>query len=119
MSDDDPEVIRNRVENDARLAAEALPSHIELKRRRFLGWNGDLPAPQITHWTRRGVFMIRANKPRLTSLVLFENVERGSADYDPRSAATTIFRGAFDKDLGFAASEWLPPTLAGWNDQGG
>jgi hypothetical protein len=119
MSNEDPEVVRNRAENAARLAAEALPPEIEFKRKKFLYWNGDPPAPQITHWTKRGVFTIRANTPRLTSLVLFGDVSLGVADSDPRSVARILFNGSFDRDLGFAASEWLPSTLAGWNDQGG
>jgi hypothetical protein len=117
--DDDTEVMRKRAENAARVAADALPPKIQLKRNRFRDWNGDPPAPQITHWTKRGVFIIRANTPHLTSLVLFNKVQLGHGDYDPRRVAKVLFNGAFDKGLGFAASEWLPPDLAGWNDQGG
>ena len=116
---DDPEVMRNRAANAARLAANALPPEIELKLKRFWIWNGDLPAPEITHWTNRGVFAIRAYTPRQVTSVLFNDVHLGFADYTPTRAAQNVFDGAFDKELGFAASEFVPPTLADWNDRGG
>jgi hypothetical protein len=116
---EDPEVIRNREANAARLAAEALPPYIELKRKQFWKWNGDPPAPELTHWTNRGVFSIRGHTPGKVSLVLFDGVELGFASDEPRAAARNLFEGKFDKELGFAASELVPPTLAGWNDQGG
>jgi hypothetical protein len=116
MSDEDPEVMRNRAENAKRLAAEGLPPEIELKRKTILRWNGDPPAPQVTHWTKRGVFIIRAHTPGKTTLVLFGNDKLGAAEHDPRMVALQLFNGAFDKELGFTASEWLPQNLAGWND---
>jgi hypothetical protein len=119
VSDDDPEVIRNRAANAARLAANALPPEIEIKRKRFWAWNGDPPPPEITHWTSRGVFTIRAYTPQLVTSVLFNAVHLGFADSSPMRAAQNVFDGAYDKELGFAASELVPPTLAGWNDRGG
>jgi hypothetical protein len=116
---DDPEVIRNRAANTARLAANALPPGIELKLKWFWYWNGDPPAPEFTHWTPRGVFAIRAHTPRKVASVLFRGVYLGFADYHPMTAARNLFEGAFDKELGFGASEFVPPTLAGWNDLGG
>jgi hypothetical protein len=116
---DDPEVMRNRAANAARLAANALPPEIELKLKRFWYWNGDPPAPEITHWTKRGVFSIRAQTPHIVCSVRFNGEDLGIADYNPGLAALLLFRGAFDKELGFAASELIPPTLAGWNDLGG
>jgi hypothetical protein len=116
---DDPEVMRNRAANAARLAANALPPEIELKLKRFGDWNGDPPAPELTHWTERGVFSIRAHAPHQVCSVLFDGVHLGFADYLPTVAARNLFNGAYDKELGFTASEWVPPTLAGWNDLGG
>jgi hypothetical protein len=116
---DDPEVMRNRAANAARLAANALPPEIELKLKRFWYWNGDPPAPEITHWTKRGVFSIRAQTPHIVVSVGFNGEDLGIADYSPGMAAKLLFQGAFDKELGFAASEWVPLTLAGWNDLGG
>jgi len=119
MRDDDPEVIRNRAANAERLAANALPEEIEIKRKRFWYWNGDHPAPQLTHWTARGVFTIRAHTPGKATAVYFNKTFLGHADSDPRAAAKNLFRGSFDEELGFKASELVPPTLAGWNDHGG
>ena len=116
MSDEDSGVMHKRAENAARVTAIALPPGIELKRRKILDWNGDPPAPQVTHWTKHGVFIIRAQTPGKTTVVLFDNVNLGSADDDPRTVARQLFEGAFNKELGFAASELLPPSLAGWND---
>jgi hypothetical protein len=116
---DDPEAMRNRAANAARLAANALPAEIELKLKRFGYWNGDPPAPEITHWTTRGVFSIRAQTPHIVVSVGFNGEDLGIADYNPGLAAKLLFQGAFDKELGFAASEWVPPMLAGWNDLGG
>jgi hypothetical protein len=116
---DDPEVMRNRAANAARLAAEALPPEIELKLRRFWRWNGSSPPPQITHRTRRGVFIIRAQTPRKTTEVFFDQKSLGSADSDPRSVARQLFNGAFDSDLGFRACDFVPSSLAAWDDLGG
>jgi hypothetical protein len=116
---DDPEVIRNRAANAARLAANALPPALELKIKRFGNWNGDPPAPELTHWTKRGIFSIRAHTPHRLCSVLFDGAHLGFADYLPIVAARNLFNGAYDKELGFTASEWVPPTLAGWNDLGG
>lgn len=113
---DDPEVIRNREANAARLAASTLPPEIDLKRKKFWYWNGDPPAPQITHWTKRGVFSIRAHTPGKVASVLFNDVHLGFTDADPSQAAKILSDGGFDKELGFAATGLVPPSLAGWND---
>jgi hypothetical protein len=116
---DDPEVIRNRKANAARLAASTLPPEIVLKLNKFWNWNGDPPAPQITHWTKRGVFSIRAYTPHKVASVLFNDAHLGFIDYNPALAAKVLSNGGFDKELGFAATGLVPPNLAGWNDLGG
>jgi hypothetical protein len=57
--------------------------------------------------------------PAKSSSVLFNGAHLGFADYDPRTVARNPFEGAFDKEPGFGASEFVPPTLAGWNELGG
>lgn len=116
---DDPEIIRNRAENAARLAADAYPAAIEMKRQKFSYWNGDPPAPQITHWTNRGTFAIRGHTPRKTTSVLFNGKHLGFGSDVLSSVAESLFQGAYNKELGFPASDLIPPTLHGWNDLGG
>lgn len=86
----------------------------------FWTWNGDAPAPKFTHWTNRGTFMIRACTPGrpATTEVLFNGVRLGFGHYPPRDAEN-LFRGSYDRELGFPASEIAPELIDDWNDLGG
>jgi hypothetical protein len=116
--DPDPELSRKRATNAARVADNELPPPIALKRVRILRWNGEAPPPQVTHWTKRGAFAIRAHTPGKVTEVLFDNRHLGFGG-DPTTAARNLFEGSYDAELGFAALELVPSRLNEWNDLGG
>jgi hypothetical protein len=111
--------LRKRAVNAARVAADELPAPIALKRNKILRWDGVEPAPQVTHWTNRGVFVIRALTPGKVTEVLFADRHLGYGDNDPRATARHLFQGSYNKELGFAASDCVPARLNDWNDTGG
>lgn len=97
-------------------------SDIERKQAQIWSWNGDKPAPKVTHWTSRGTFAIRAHtpgKPPTTTEVLFNDMHLGFGSGFIANDASNLYRGSYDKELGFKASEILPADISQWNDLGG
>lgn len=94
---------------------------IERKAKQFWSWNGDDPAPKITHWTSRGTFTIRPCTPGRppTTEVLFNNRHLGYGGGYIVNDALNLYRGSYDQELGFKASEVLPAEISQWNDLGG
>jgi hypothetical protein len=107
-----------QAELERRRANSELPPAIALKRNKILRWNGQAPAPQVTHWTKRGVFAVRAFTPGKVTEIRFDDRHLGFGDNDPQTAAHYLFRGSYDAELGFAASECVP-AAQDWNDLGG
>lgn len=99
---------------------EVSTNALDQKLTMFWTWNGERPAPQFTHWTNRGTFMIRACTPGrpATNEVLFNGTRLGFGAY-PLNDAMNLYRGSYDKELGFPASQLVPPTLDAWNGLGG
>lgn len=91
---------------------------IERRLMKFWTWNGDTPAPCFSHWTSRGTFMIRACTPGQPTIneVLFNGSRLGFGLY-PISDARNLADGAYNKELGFPASEvGVPAFLEEWNN---
>ena len=65
---------------------------------------------------KQGVFAIRAFKAGKVVEVLFNERLLGLGDDDPQRTAYFLFKGNYDAELGFPASECVPPTLSEWND---
>jgi hypothetical protein len=97
------------------------PPGLDRKLTAFWSWNGDLPAPRITHWTTRGTFAIEAvtpGQPPITQ-VLF-NGRRLGFGHHPLWDARNLYKGSYDTELGSKASEYgVPEDLIDWNDLGG
>lgn len=104
---------------------EPLPSSdMEERTFRFWQWNGDLPAPQFTHWTPEGTIILRAATPGTTSEVIWRpkdgpEVHAGYGGPHASSAAMLIAKGGHDKDAGYPLSQIAPQYLEEWNNLGG
>lgn len=86
---------------------------------KFYNWNGDQPAPKLTHWTSSGVIKIVLKTPRISSDVYFDGNLIGSDTDNPWFVTANIAEGKFDDDAGFKLSDIAPKDLAGWNNLGG
>lgn len=79
-------------------------------------WNGDPPAPQITHWTPLGRISLVAATPRKTCSVQWNGKHIGYDDINPMFAVANFAAGRYDKDFGFSVSEIAPKNLKDWNN---
>lgn len=95
------------------------PEQVDAICTKFFNWNGDAPAPFVSHWTPQGVIKIVGKTSRISSNVYFNDRLIGPDTNYPFVVATNIAEGKFDDDAGFKLSELAPRSLAGWNNLGG
>jgi len=83
---------------------------------KFVLWNGDGPAPKLSHRTEQGTITIRASLPKSTTEVLWNGEHIGFDVIWVHLVLANLIQKKYDHDFGFAISELVPPELGRWND---
>ena len=91
------------------------PIDIEAIWKKFYSWNGEAPAPFISHRTADGTLRVEMSIPLKTVKVFWNGRFLGHDDYMLGYVARNISLGRYDHDAGVKLSEIIPPSPADWN----